>query len=330
MADFNEIIGNDQIKEHMKRAISSGKVSHAYILDGALGSGKILFAKAFAQMLQCENELPGGACHNCHSCRQAETDVHPDIVYVTHEKPATISVDDIRTQINVDIATKPYQGKYKIYIVDEAEKMNVQAQNALLKTIEEPPEYAIIMLLTTNAFGFLQTILSRCVRLELKPVAQETIVDYLVRKYKIVDYRAREAAAFSMGAVGRAINLATSESFNELRECAIETLKKVHELDMPNLMAIVKKTVDFKNNIKDFLDIMLMWYRDVLMYKTIVDSTNLIFQDQIYDIKRRADRSSYNDIKNSLENIELAVKRLDSNVNYEMTIELLLLNLKES
>lgn len=329
MADFNEIIGNDQIKEHMKRAISSGKISHAYILDGALGSGKIMFAKAFAQMLQCENEMSNGACHSCHSCRQAETDAHPDIIYVTHEKPATISVDDIRTQINVDIATKPYQGKYKIYIVDEAEKMNVQAQNALLKTIEEPPEYAIIMLLTTNAYGFLQTILSRCVRLELKPVPQDTIVDYLVKKYKIVDYRAREAAAFSMGAVGRAVNLATSERFNELRECAIDTLKKINELDMPSLMATVKKTVDFKNDIKDFLDIMLMWYRDVLLYKTIVDSTQLIFQDQIYDIKRRADRSSYNSIKKSLENIELAVRRLDSNVNYEITIELLLLNLAE-
>ena len=114
-------------------------------------------------------------CMECHSCKQAMTKNQPDIIYVRHEKPNTISVDDIRTQVNNDIVIKPYSSRYKIYIIDEAEKMNEQAQNALLKTIEEPPAYAILILLTTNAAAFLPTILSRCVTLNIKAVPDEKI-----------------------------------------------------------------------------------------------------------------------------------------------------------
>ena len=108
-------------------------------------------------------EILAEPCLECHSCKQALGNNQPDIIYLTHEKPNTISVADIREQINHDIEIKPYSSKYKVYIVDEAEKMNQQAQNALLKTIEEPPAYAVILLLTTNADAFLQTIRSRCV-----------------------------------------------------------------------------------------------------------------------------------------------------------------------
>ena len=115
----------------------------------------------------------------CHSCKQALSGNHPDLIYVTHEKPASIGVDDIREQINDTIQIRPYSSYYKIYIVDEAEKMTVQAQNALLKTIEEPPSYAVIILITTNQEAFLPTILSRCVQLKLKPLKDFTVKSYL-------------------------------------------------------------------------------------------------------------------------------------------------------
>ena len=174
MAGFKDIIGHEQIIEHLQNAITMDKVSHAYIINGPDKSGKMMLAEAFAAALQCER---GGnePCMECHSCKQAAGRNQPDILYVRHEKPNTISVDDIRTQLNNDIVIKPYSSKYKIYIVDEAEKMNVQAQNALLKTIEEPPAYAIILLLTTNADLFLPTILSRCVTLNIKAVPDEKI-----------------------------------------------------------------------------------------------------------------------------------------------------------
>ena len=132
MAGFQEILGHEQIIEHFKNAITMDKVSHAYILNGPDLSGKRMLAEAFAMTLQCEKKGTE-PCMECHSCKQTIGRNQPDIIYLQHEKPNTISVDDIRTQINNDIVVKPYSSPYKIYIIDEAEKMNVQAQNALLK-----------------------------------------------------------------------------------------------------------------------------------------------------------------------------------------------------
>ena len=174
MAGFTNIIGHQQIIEHLQNAISSDKVSHAYILNGPEQSGKMLLANSFAMALQCEHHGTE-ACMECHSCKQALSGNQPDIIYLHHEKPATISVEDIRTQVNNDIAIKPYASPYKIYIINEAEKMTQQAQNALLKTIEEPPAYAVILLLTTNSDSFLPTILSRCIILNLKSVPDDDI-----------------------------------------------------------------------------------------------------------------------------------------------------------
>ena len=171
MSTYADIYGHNDIKEHLQKCIELKKVSHAYIFNGGLGSGKKTMAALFAKALQCE-EGKMQPCGKCPSCIHADSKNHPDIIYVTHEKPNVISVDNIRQQVNADIGIKPYSGDYKVYIIDEAEKMNVQAQNALLKTLEEPPEYAIILLLATRAEAMLQTILSRCVVLNIKPVPE--------------------------------------------------------------------------------------------------------------------------------------------------------------
>ena len=146
---FQDILGNDMVKEHFKKAIENHKISHAYILTGEAGMGRKSIANAFAMTLLCEK---GGnePCMVCHSCKQVLGGNHPDLIYVTHSKPGSIGVDDIREQINDTIMIRPYSSYYKIYIVDEAEKMTVQAQNALLKTMEEPPSYAVIILITTK------------------------------------------------------------------------------------------------------------------------------------------------------------------------------------
>ena len=180
MTGFSDVLGHEQTILHMKHAIEMDKVSHAYIISGEKGSGKKLLADLFARTLQCERKGTE-PCMECQSCKQALSLNQPDIIRVMHEKPNTISVEDIRTQINGDIMIRPYSSPYKIYIVDEAEKLSVQAQNALLKTIEEPPVYAVLLLLTTNAGMLLQTIRSRCVILELKPVSSPMVKNQTVR-----------------------------------------------------------------------------------------------------------------------------------------------------
>ena len=329
MAGFKDIIGHEQIIEHLQNAITMDKISHAYILNGPDKTGKKMIAEAFAMTLQCEKKEKN-PCLECHSCKQAINYNQPDIIYVQHEKPNTISVDDIRNQVNRDIDVKPYGSRYKIYIVDEAEKMNVQAQNALLKTIEEPPAYAIILLLTSNADAFLPTIRSRCVTLNLKVVPDKMIKKYLMEQRSVPDYQADVCVAFAQGNVGKAIALASSEDFNELKSAAVQLMKRIKDIDLYELTEAVKQISEFKLQINDYFDIMMIWYRDILLYKATLDVHSLIFKDEDYDIKKQASKSSYNGIETILNALEKAKLRLNANVNFDLVMELLLLTIKEN
>lgn len=329
MAGFEDIIGQEQIREHLQNAIATKKVSHAYIINGERFSGKEFIAGIFAMALQCEKQGTD-PCMECHSCKQAVTGNQPDIIRVSHEKPNSIGVDDVRTQINADVAIKPYSSPYKIYIVNEAEKMTPQAQNALLKTLEEPPEYAVILLLTTNLNSLLPTIQSRCVVLNMKPVADSLIRDYLMKEIQVPDYKAQVCTAFARGNVGKAKLLATSEEFDQIREEAITLLKYIQDMDLYEVMAAIKKISDYKLDVNDYLDIMTIWYRDVLLFKATNDANHLVFRDEVQNIRRRADKSTYEGIELIIEALQTARNRLAANVNFELTMELLLLTIKEN
>jgi DNA polymerase-3 subunit delta' len=203
MIGFQSIIGQEQIKEHMQNALQTQKISHAYIIHGEKSTGKEFIARVFAMALQCEMG-ESEPCNQCHSCKQALSKNQPDIIYVTHEKPNTISVEDIRSQVNNDVAIKPYSSKYKVYIINEAEKMTVQAQNAILKTLEEPPAYVVILLLVSNLQTLLPTIQSRCVTLNMKPVSDALVRKYLMEELQVPDYRADVCVAFARGNIGKA------------------------------------------------------------------------------------------------------------------------------
>lgn len=329
MAGFKDIIGHEQIIEHLQNAIEMDKVSHAYIINGPDKSGKMMLAEAFAMALQCEKHGKE-ACMECHSCKQALGHNQPDIIYVNHEKPNTISVDDIRTQVNNDIDVKPYSSDHKIYIIDEAEKMNQQAQNALLKTIEEPPAYAVILLLTTNADSFLPTILSRCITLNIKAVREDVIRQFLMKTYHIPDYQADVCAAFSQGNVGKAIQLASSEEFGELKASVLQLMKRLEDIDLYEMTAAVKQIAEYKLTINDYFDLMMIWFRDVLYMKATNDVNGLIFKDEVYDIKKQAAKRSYQGIEEIIRALEKAKVRISANVNFDLVIELLLLTIKEN
>lgn len=329
MPGFNKIIGHEQIQEHFRNAARTGNVSHAYILSGEAGMGRKSLANAFALNLLCEKGLPD-PCMQCHACKQVLTGGHPDLIYVTHEKPASIGVDDIREQINDTILIRPYSSYYKIYIVDEAEKMTVQAQNALLKTIEEPPSYAVILLLTTNQDVFLPTILSRCVQLKLKPLKDVVVKEYLIQSLGVEEGQAEIFAAFARGNLGKAIHLAGSEDFKLMYGELLHMLKHLKEADISELLEYIHKFKEDGLDINGCLDFMQMWYRDVLMYKTTKDMTLLIFKDEYSSIRSMGTVSGYDGLERILEAIDKARVRLKANVNMELVMELMLLTMKEN
>lgn len=328
MQGFEQIIGHESIKKHLQNAIISNKVSHAYIFHGEEGMGKKTLANAFAKTLQCE---AGGIipCDRCKSCMQMDSGNHPDIIYVTHEK-ASIGVDDIRLQVNADIQVKPYNSPYKMYIIDDGDKLTEQAQNALLKTMEEPPEYAVLVLLVSNISAILPTILSRCVVLNLKPIDKLSIKELLMKSYQIPDYMAEVAAGFSGGNVGKAIKYASSEEFDQMKSNVLHILKYIDEMELYEVVSGLKFLTANKNNIEDYIDLMIMWYRDVLMFKATKDPGLILYKEEISYINKQASIRSYEGVEKILKAMEKAKIRLKANVNFDIAIELMLLSIKES
>ena len=264
-------------------------------------------AGTFAATLQCE---AGGTepCQKCDSCKKAMGKNHPDIIMVSHEKPGTITIDEIRDQVIHDVDIRPYYSPYKIYIIADADMMTPQAQNALLKTIEEPPEYAVIMLLTNNIGGLLPTIQSRCVRLDLKVVND---------------------ASFAQGSIGKAKEAATSQEFAEMTQNALRILKYANTMEVYELSDAIKNLSAEKQNINEYLDIFQFWFRDVLMFKATREIDNLVFKQEINYIKEQAKVRSYENLEKILDSIQKTKVRLKANVNFELALELLFLTIRE-
>ena len=326
---FESVIGHEDIIRHFQKALETEKISHAYILSGDKGSGKKLLAGLFAAALECEK---GGSepCCECLSCRKVMNRTHPDVIYVEHEKPNLITVDEVRRQIVSSSQMKPYEGKRKVYILPDAEKMNAQAQNAILKTIEEPPEYAVFLILTQSVDALLPTIVSRCVVLNLRPLPDRMVADYLMKEFGTERYQAEVAAAFAQGNIGRARDIVRDDDYMVMTQNVIRLLRRIGELPITEMVDYVREISEKKQNISDYLEILTLWFRDVLMYKATKEIDNLVFKKEMKDIREQAVTCSYPGIEEILQSIERAGARLRANVTFELTMELLLLSIREN
>ena len=325
---FQDVIGQGKITRHLQDAIRMQKVSHAYLMQGESGSGKKMLANIFAKTLQCE-EQGIEPCGKCKSCKQADSYNHPDICYVKHEK-ATIGVDDIRVQLNNDILIKPYSSPYKIYIIEDAEKMTEQAQNAMLKTIEEPPKYAVIILLTVNAKLLLPTILSRCLLLNIRPVARKLVVTLLKEKHGIAGYMAEIAADFADGVPGKAISYAQSSEFVSQKEDVLKVLRRLDYMPADELYKKVKDWAEKKQELPDIFSLMNLWFRDILVMKSTNGAGRFVFREEETELVRQAELLSYYHLQQCLEAMETIQQRISANVNLEVSLELLLYTIKDN
>lgn len=327
MFSFTEIVGHEQIKEHMQAAIRDKKPFHAYLFQGEEGVGKEALARTFAAGLQCQSESADKPCKECVSCRQMESGNQPDVIWVTREK-ASLGVDEIREQLCNTMDIKPFSSPYKIYLVPEAEKMTEAAQNALLKTIEEPPEYGIVILMTSNISALLPTIQSRCLTVEFRPLSTAVVESFVKEHCQVPDYQARASAAFAQGNLGKAMRYAKSEDFIERKDHIISLLRHVEQMDLSEMLAVIKDLGTRKDEVRDYIDLMVLWYRDVLLFKATKDINQLLFQDEASYISREASHRSYEKIEEILQAFEKAKVRLRANVNFDITMELMLLALK--
>ncbi len=318
MFDFSDFSGHENLILRLRALITHNKFPQSIIIDGAFGCGKTTLAKTLAKTLLCEK---GGdePCNCCLSCITFDSNNNPDVFFITPSK-TRLGVEDIREQIVKNTAVAPYLYKYKIFIIKNAHYMTAAAQNALLKTIEEPKDYCIYMLLSEYFTGFLPTVLSRCVMFKLKPLDFNIVKDYLLNS-GYDENTAHLSAVFSKGSIGHGKSLCEDKGFFQLRDEIIDLIRPIRRRDdliyAFHLASVLEKQ---KENIAQILDIMTMWYRDLFVLKTRGDM-NLIFQtDLIEEYEKQSERYTPSDLYNILNYIYEAGESLRLNGNFNMTI----------
>ena len=265
-------------------------------------------------------------CGRCLSCIQAQSGNQPDIITVSHEKPNSIGVGEIR-RMRADLQIKPYSNARKVYIVPDAEKLTIPAQNALLKTLEEPPEYAVIILIANGLSAFLPTILSRCVVLQTRAVEEAQIARFLQREKELPEDQAMILARFAGGNPGQALLLTDDKEFLELRDKTVDFLAHLSRADAVRISEFASDIDAGRRD--EVLSFVLMWFRDVLLYHSTQNSENLIFQEDIQYIIEAAGMLGYERLGRILDEIDTASRRLRSNVAADSVFEVMFLKIRQ-
>jgi len=336
MYSFEDIRGNEQIVKNLKSMIFNNKISHSYIIDAPKGSGKKLIANCFAKAIQCVNVKSAKSleevksCDNCVSCGTFDRGNHTDVIYVNPTKGKTISVDDIREQVGKNVELKPYKYKYKIFIINNADCMTPQAQNALLKTIEEPPVYGVFIFLSENYNNFLPTVLSRCVVFKLKPLRIELVLSYIKEKFGLTDDKAYVYASYAQGSIGKAVEIMESERFNQIRDMVFRFVENFYKKDFIDVFLEVSTFEEFKDDINTVLDILYLCYRDMIVLKCLFGKKDFVIQKDKKDLfQMLLENFSLESLFFGAKAIFYAKRQLSLYSNFQMTIENLLLKLKE-
>lgn len=347
MKDYSEVFGYDELKDYIHKRIITKKVAHAILFVGDEGSGKRTIAKRFARTIQCETvekklddntAVPSDIepCDKCHSCLQAISGNNPDLVVIDRlEGKRKITIDEIREKLINDVKVKPYACRFKVYIIIGAENLTVEAQNAILKTLEEPPEYVVIILLATTEKLILPTVLSRCEIVNIPPMPDDMVAEYFETHFgkdpDVTPEDIRFAEAFADGKIGRGSITFTNPDFRKLKRDVLEVVLNIEDLTLNEMMGYVRRA-DYYNElgIDYFFDLMMLWYRDLLLFESTRDVNGLLFKDYLTDISRQAQTLSYEGIDRITDAINKARERLHANVSFETVMELLFLTISES
>lgn len=326
MYTFEEIRGNTPLVEQLRRSAASGRSSHAYLFLGGAGAGKRLIANTFAKALQCEGEKR--PCDSCKSCHAFNHGNHPDVIYFQPLKNGkTYTIEDVREQLLETVDLKPFQYEKKIYIIEKADTLNIQSQNALLKTLEEPPAHAVFLLLAERAEAFLPTILSRVVVMKIRLLSAETIADYLMQAGHLAE-ESHILSAYAQGRIGQALELVEDEGFREMRQDILGKLEVLPSMSEGDAYLLAKDLEGYKNDLR-FLDIMELWYRDLLTAKSLREEGYLIQRDKKDAIFRAAKEPAALLAKKAAA-VRTARMRLAQNANFRLTMEVMLMDLKET
>ncbi len=332
---FRDLVDQDHAVMLLRSAVQGGRVSHAYLFAGPSGVGRREAALAFAQLLNCEHPSQD-ACGECQSCKLIATGHHPDVRMIDLERGLLLDPEDsTKTGVGLkqvlalrrEVVYPPYQGRWKVYIIADAETMTTEAANSLLKVLEEPPPHVVLILIAESVVSLLPTVVSRCQLLRFSFVPSAAIEQALADRFNVPRGRARFLAALAGGRLGRAVTWATSEDALQLREMMLDLLQRLEHIDPLERLDAAEALAKEKETLPELLEIALFWYRDLLVWQETADESLLINLDRKEAIAALAGTVPPAVLSQRIDAVEEAKEALRRNVHPRLALETLFLRL---
>ncbi len=321
---FSNIVGHDRPITILKRALANDALAHAYLFSGESGIGKKLTATALAAAVNCRNSGPDGGCGECPSCRRVASGGHPDVHNVAPDGDE-IKIDQIR-QVQDDLALKPFEGLKKTLIVDSADRMKQAAANAFLKTLEEPPGDALIILVTSTPHSLLPTIRSRCQEIRFQPLPRRVLAQALMEKRGLTEEDARFLAALAQGSVGRAIEMDAGQEKAE-REQVAALWAELPRLGAGEVLALAEGYAKDRERFDRLLAVGAECLRDALVYGETGEERLLVQSGAGERYRQWAERRAVQGMLADFELITSSRNLLDRRVSAQLVAENLLFRL---
>lgn len=313
----NPVIGHQHIIEQLQRTVASDRIAGAYLFVGPIGVGKETVARYFAQLIFCQQDAqPPTVCGTCLACRKVDSGNHPDLQFIRPEG-SLLRIGQIR-ELQKQIVYEPLEASRKVYILTDVERMNAEAENCLLKTLEEPPAASVLILLTSNIQVLLPTTRSRCQILQFHPMPTQELVAVLTDRFSVAPEQATTLAIAAGGAIGKAIT--QLEKGGALTEEIPEILKET------DLLAAFRLAENFKDN-PETLDSLVTWYRDLLFLQQGAPLELITHIHSLEELQTLVPRYSHLRIQQAIQTV-FDTKSLIENTNTNATLALEVMCLK--
>ena len=328
-----QTIGQDQIIGFLKDSISHESLAHAYLFVGRAHIGKMTLAMDIARTLNCTGDSP--PCGNCSTCKRISAGKHPDVVIINkatgrdpkdRKKSMEIGIDVIRDFLQKSSNLPPYEGRSKVFIIDDADLMSTEAANCLLKTLEEPPEHVVIILLTSEEKTLLPTVVSRCQRFELKPL---TVTEIESRLSGVVDISPQQISLLSRlsaGCLGWALSACSDANYLKSRELKLDEFSSLLTRGWDERLSYIQQLSLDRNNAAEIVELWLAYCRDVLLIKYNCDGA-IANIDRINDLKSWSNSLTVYEIKEFINSLNSALGYLSNNANLHLLFEVLMLDM---
>ena len=309
---MRNFVGHSSLIENFKNRCSNGNLSHAQLISGEDGIGKSILAEILGKLI-----LNG--------------DLNREYVDIINYKPskASFGVDDVREIID-EVNKKPFEGDKKVIIIHQGNKLTIQAQNALLKTIEEPPTEVYIIILCEGLELILDTIKSRCEIYKLTPLTKDELYKYIaIKGYDYSEEEKSSAIAFSEGIPGRIDRYFSDTELQELRDKIVDLLLQLTNNEIEAILEKEEQLVSYKQNKEEVINVLSSFIRDILVNKEVYNENLIINRDKIKEIERLTNEMSFKKLNKMLLGLQEARKNIKNNVSWAMTVRIMLMDFME-